>query len=56
MRIRPISRSFRFWLWRILHPRRYARGKSLFDDFDEMHEVKKDDFKATYLSRRYPSE
>lgn len=56
MRIKPIRRTFRFWLWRILHPGMYAKCKLLFGDFDEMHEVKKDDFKVTYLSRRYPSE
>ncbi len=38
MRIKPLKPGIRFYLWRLLHPRQYAKHRDLFQNIDEMHE------------------
>ena len=42
MRIKPLSRGFKYRLWRLFHPLQYKRQKELLNHLDEMHEYKPD--------------
>lgn len=53
-KIKNMSNRLRFRIWKILHPRRYAKQKAMFGRLDEMHEyIDPNVFKTVYLSERF---